>query len=122
MKILIPTSPGELIDKITILEIKKTKFTEEPTKLTNVVAELEELSSVVIPNSDHIKILRRQLSKINKHLWNIEDEIRACEDNQDFGSQFIHLARQVYQTNDERARVKRRINETLASDLIEEKS
>lgn len=123
-QILVPTSPGELIDKLTILELKKESI-QDPQKLQNIELELVELSRVAdhaIPQSDIITSLRNRLKQINHALWVIEDDIRICEKNKDFGDTFIQLARAVYITNDERAAVKKEINLSLGSQLIEEKS
>jgi hypothetical protein len=122
--ITIRISPGEVLDRLTILEIKSERMTDA-AKLANVRHELEELSAVVtktIPVRDYIRALHVELKAINAKLWEIEDDIRDCERSGDFGEKFVGLARAVYVTNDERSRVKRRINEALGSDLIEEKS
>lgn len=122
--ILTPTSPGELIDKLTILRIKSEQIADQ-SKLANITHEQNVLSQVAgdcIPNSDELQSLWDQLYVINSKLWVIEDDIRACEANNDFGQTFIELARAVYFTNDERAVVKKKINLLLGSDLVEEKS
>ena len=122
--ITIRISPGEVLDRLTILEIKSERMTDA-AKLANVRHELEELAAVVtktIPVRDDIRALHVELKAINAKLWEIEDDIRDCERSGDFGEKFVGLARAVYVTNDERSRVKRRINEALGSDLIEEKS
>lgn len=122
--ILTPTSPGELIDKLTILRIKSEQIADQ-AKLANITHEQNVLSQVAgdcIPNSDELQSLWDQLYVINSKLWVIEDDIRACEANNDFGQTFIELARAVYFTNDERAVVKKKINLLLGSDLVEEKS
>lgn len=122
--ILIEIAPGELIDKITILEIKSERITQAE-KLANVTAELSVLRdaylSAVSP-FDSLRELTGELKQTNAALWDIEDEIRDCERRQDFGPRFIALARSVYLQNDRRAALKRRINELLGSRLIEEKS
>jgi hypothetical protein len=117
-------APGELLDKITILEIKAERI-KDPDKLRNVRAELSLLSesrerSIIDPGG--LAELTAELKAVNEALWQIEDEIRACEFTGDFGPRFIELARSVYQQNDRRAAVKRRINERLGSRIIEEKS
>ena len=115
----VPVSVGEVLDKITILQIKQEKI-EDSTKRKNVSKELELLQSRVqvrIPND-----LISQLKQVNEQLWDIEDQIRICEKNQDFGTEFIQLARSVYITNDKRAELKREINVYTNSELIEEKS
>ncbi|OHC69807.1 MAG: hypothetical protein A3H93_12600 [Rhodocyclales bacterium RIFCSPLOWO2_02_FULL_63_24] len=121
---MIPQSWGEIIDKITILEIKTEKLTN-PAKLANVRRELNELVSVReqhFPAHVALAELSRKLKAVNESLWWIEDDIRECERAKDFGSNFIELARAVYVTNDQRAAVKREINDLLGSALIEEKS
>jgi hypothetical protein len=122
--ISVEVAPGELIDKITILQIK-TEQIREPDKLRNVRVELDVLCQARdenIPPSSELDNLADQLKSINQALWNIEDEIRDCERNQDFGPKFIELARSVYRSNDRRAALKREINELLGSKIIEEKS
>lgn len=120
----IPVSAGELIDKITILQIKAERISDD-SKLENVRRELDLLTGVAaecIPDSPEIQESTEELKQINAALWDIEDEIRCCEASQDFGERFIQLARSVYHTNDRRAAVKRRINDRLGSLLVEEKS
>ena len=115
---------GELVDKITILEIKKCRITEA-AKLKNVRAELEALQAVrarVLPASQKLDQLADQLKEINETLWFIEDRIRDHEREQNFGAAFVELARMVYVTNDRRAAVKSRINQLAGSRLVEEKS
>lgn len=122
--ILVPVSPGELIDKLTILRIKSERISD-PAKLVNIRHEQDVLSAVVadkVPASDALSAEWDTLYQINSALWEIEDDIRACDDKGDFGDTFIRLARAVYQTNDERAKVKRRINDLLGSAIVEEKS
>lgn len=122
--ITIRISPGEVLDRLTILEIKSERMTDSD-KLANVRLELKELAAVVaktIPVRDDIKALHMEIKAINAKLWEIEDDIRDCERGDDFSGKFVALARAVYVTNDERSRVKRCINEALGSDLIEEKS
>lgn len=124
MAIKIDVAPGELIDKITILEIKKANITD-PAKRRNVAHELAVLTRTLdaeVPASEPLRELRAQLKAINETLWQIEDDIRDHERKKDFGPRFIELARAVYRTNDQRAAVKRQINELLQSDIIEEKS
>lgn len=122
--IFVPTSPGELIDKLTILRLKSEKIVDQ-AKLVNVRHEMDTLSAVAdqnIPQSPELRTLWNDLYAINSDLWEIEDDIRACEARSDFGTGFIALARAVYVTNDERARVKKEINLLLGSQIIEEKS
>ncbi len=119
-----PIAIGELIDKITILEIKAERFTDA-AKIKNVQTELGLLRNrceQVIPASATLDSLAVQLKAVNEQLWELEDAIRDCERQTDFGPDFIALARSIYRTNDERAAVKRQINITFGSDLIEEKS
>ena len=120
----IPISWGELLDKITILQIKLENLTAQ-NALNNVARELKQLQSICsqsCPKTIKPKQLELELKKINQKLWDIEDKIRDKERNKSFDDEFIQLARSVYITNDERSRIKRRINETFGSDLIEEKS
>ena len=120
MKILTPTSLGELYDKISILEIKIANI-KDPVKLANVIKEYKELKVIGDANPiDHD--LYEKLKWINEDLWTIEDEIRTREKNKDFGEKFIELARAVYVTNDKRSEAKKEINLIYGSDLIEEKS
>ena len=122
--ILVPVSPGELIDKLTILQIKSERITDE-AKLANVRRELEVLTEVAdrtIPQTDEMQALRAELYEVNGDLWRIEDDIREHERRNAFDAGFIALARSVYVLNDSRADVKKRINLALGSDLIEEKS
>ena len=117
-------SPGELIDKITILEIKLERLVDA-AKNANVRTELETLAASrddAVPASPELDSLTAELKEINGRLWDIEDDIRDCERNKDFGPAFVELARRVYMTNDQRSRVKRQINELLGSRLVEEKS
>lgn len=123
-EILVPTAPGELIDKLTILQIKSERIAD-PAKLDNVrreQARLEATAADHLPERDDLTALRDELYAINAALWEIEDDIRLCEASGDFGPRFVALARAVYVTNDRRAAVKKRINLALGSDLVEEKS
>ena len=119
-----PISPGELIDKITILQIKSQRMTDSD-KLSNVRRELEALQSIwnacVYAGAD-VEAERDALRAVNERLWMIEDDLRDKERAQAFDAEFIRLARAVYLENDERAALKRRINVRLGSTLIEEKS
>jgi hypothetical protein len=120
----VPVSWGELIDKVTILEIKAVRLSS-PSALANVNKELALLAakaSVALRLSGDLTVLKDRLSKVNEALWEIEDTIREKEARQEFDAEFIELARSVYKRNDERATIKRQINTALRSDLIEEKS
>lgn len=122
--ILVPTAPGELIDKLTILRLKSEKITDTG-KLANVRHEKDVLQATAdrhLPASTDLAALWEELYQINAALWVIEDDIRTCEAAKDFGDTFIRLARAVYVTNDKRADVKKQINLLLGSDLVEEKS
>ena len=122
--IAIPISPGEVVDRLTILEIKSERISDK-TKLVNVHHELGKLleaAKSAIPDSEDMRALRAKLKAVNEELWVIEDDIRQCERERDFGATFIALARAVYKTNDRRADLKRRINEALGSDIMEQKS
>lgn len=124
MSVKIDISPGELIDKITILEIKSERM-DDAEKLKNVRFELDVLTTCMqeqIADVARISALHADLKTINEALWDIEDDIRDCERQQDFGDEFVRLARAVYVTNDKRAAVKKQINVALRSDLVEEKS
>jgi CHAT domain-containing protein len=124
LSIQVDIAPGELIDKITILQIKSERITDA-AKLENVRTELETLTASrdsAIAASDALTSLSDELKAINEELWEIEDAIRDCERSQDFGETFIGLARAVYRTNDRRADVKRRINDLLGAAFSEEKS
>jgi hypothetical protein len=122
--ILVPTAPGELIDKLTILRLKEERIAD-PAKVANVVVEKTALMATAdaqIPPSAELDTLWEDLYQINSDLWVIEDDIRDCEKAKDFGEDFIRLARAVYITNDRRADVKKKINLLLGSALVEEKS
>ena len=117
----IEISNGELVDKLSILEIKLNKI-QDSEKLKNIHKEyslLEKAASLIIKRDDP---LYRQLLDINQKLWEIEDRIRELEKNKDFGSEFIETARMVYFNNDIRAKIKQQINLKTNSDLFEEKS
>ena len=117
-------SAGELIDKITILQIK-VKRIKDKVKLVNIETEykvLTETRDSTINITLELQELTQNLSSVNEKLWQIEDDIREFESKKDFGPEFIKLARSVYLTNDSRAELKRRINLVLGSKLIEEKS
>lgn len=119
-----PVSYGELVDKLTILEIKSERIVDS-AKLANVRDELRLLTSLWEADpvsATDIRTERGELKRINEALWDIEDEIRLKERDQTFDARFIELARAVYRTNDRRAAVKRAINLKLGSRLVEEKS
>ena len=116
----VPVSWGELIDKITILEIKVERLSA-PDARQNAQHELALLLAALPPRSDALERLRRELAAVNRRLWDIEDAVRAKESKQSFDDEFVALARSVYRTNDERSRIKRDINRLLRSPLIEEK-
>ena len=120
----IPISWGELLDKITILKIKNENLTSE-SALENVEREFKQLGSILtknFPSNADAQQFEEELRHINQKLWDIEDKIREKEKHKSFDDEFIQLARSVYITNDERSRIKRRINETFGSELVEEKS
>ena len=123
-EILIPMSPGEILDKITILQIKAERISD-PAKVANVKTELEMLSAVwneAVEVDTEITALTAELKSINEALWEIEDDIRDEERGKRFGERFIELARAVYVTNDERANAKKKVNLHLNSNIVEEKS
>jgi hypothetical protein len=122
--LLVPISPGELLDKITILRIKQARILDAG-KLANVKLELALLEQTWrdCGGATHeVTLEERALQNVNERLWDIEDRIRDKEAKQSFDRDFIELARSVYVANDERAAIKRRINTQLGSRLIEEKS
>ncbi|MBU0725009.1 MAG: hypothetical protein KJ904_17300 [Alphaproteobacteria bacterium] len=128
MAIQVPVSWGELMDKISILEIKSERI-DDAAKLVNVRAELTALAGVRganlpadRPTLDALDRLMADIKAVNEALWEIEDDIRDCERARDFGDRFVALARAVYKTNDKRAELKREINTLLGSALVEEKS
>jgi hypothetical protein len=121
--IVVEIAPGELLDKITILEIKAERITDAE-KLHHVQTELTALRAVrdrAIPASTELGELTAELRQVNGTLWDVEDAIRLCEREGDFGARFVELARSVYRHNDRRATLKRRINELLGSAIREEK-
>ena len=122
--IQVPVSPGEVLDKITILEIKSERI-KDPEKVANVRVELtllQETWSENIRDTEQIRKLHAQLKGINEALWEIEDDIRDKERAREFDARFIELARAVYVTNDRRSEVKKQLNHHLGSEIIEEKS
>ncbi len=121
--VMAPVSPGELLDKITILEIKSERI-EDADKLKNVRYELELLTRLwneAVPDAD-LAAERAELKSVNEKLWEIEDDIRDKEAAKRFDEEFIELARSVYYTNDRRAAVKKQVNLKLGSAIVEEKS
>jgi hypothetical protein len=122
--ILVPISPGELLDKITILRIKSARM-REATKLANVRLELELLEKTWRDSgcaTPEVAADEQALQAVNERLWDIEDRIREQERARSFGAAFIELARSVYIENDERAAIKKRVNLKLGSRIVEEKS
>ena len=120
---MVEVSWGDLVDKLTILEIKAQRLTA-PTAVANVRKELTALQSVLQrlqPRPAELDALKAQLKSVNQSLWDVEDQIRAKEAAQSFDRGFIELARAVYFNNDQRARLKREINVLLKSELVEEK-
>jgi len=120
-RVLSEVSPGELLDKISILEIKleKVKDKDRQKRIKNEYDILKKVQNSSIEMSDKIKDLYRSVSNVNIKLWDIEDKIRICEQNKDFGKNFIELARGVYFNNDNRAKLKNEINEILKSNIRE---
>ncbi len=123
MEIEIKCSLGEIIDKMTILEIK-AKLIKDKKKLININKELNYIQQKLNKENYKTKIqnLIEELTTVNNKLWNIEDEIRIKEKRKEFDKRFIDLARDVYKTNDIRSKIKKEINILLGSDLVEEKS
>jgi len=123
-KILTEISAAELLDKISILEIKldSIKDKEKLVEINKEYKSLEETKKSNIEITENLQNLINQLSEINLKLWNIEEEKRICEKNSDFGNNFIQLARNVYINNDKRAKIKSDINKLLGSNIKEVKS
>lgn len=120
----VPVSPGEVLDKITILEIKSERM-DDPVKVANVRRELELLQATwqkAVPQDETVRRLHAKLKSINEDLWVIEDDIRDKEFAREFDQRFIDLARSVYVTNDQRADAKKELNLYLGSEIVEEKS
>jgi hypothetical protein len=117
---LIPVSWGELVDKISILEIKCARL-RAPDAVANATRELAALTAVLEPVAEAVAAEHAALTTVNTRLWEIEDAIRAKEAIGDFGEAFVALARSVYRENDERGRIKAAINRALRSPLVEEK-
>ena len=123
MRIEIPVSFGELIDKLTILEIKKSKITDNE-KLKNIQLEFELLNKkykTILNDTNELQVFYDALLKVNSKLWEIEDKIRILENNKEFNEEFIDLARSVYKSNDERFAIKNEINKTFDSEIQEQK-
>ena len=123
-EITVPVSFGELLDKISILQIKSERMSDE-AKLANVHRELSALETTWMAHpaaGNDIARLRAELKAVNERLWEVEDEVRLKEKAQAFDGDFVELARSVYLQNDERARIKKAINLALGSGYVEEKS
>ena len=123
-KILTEISAGELLDKISILEIKLNNI-KDKEKLVDINKEYESLEDTRKSNiemTENLQKLINQLIEINLKLWNIEEEKRICEKNEDFGNNFIKLSRNVYKNNDKRAKIKSDMNKLLGSNIKEVKS
>jgi hypothetical protein len=123
MRLLVPISVGELLDKITILELKAAAV-QAPAARANIARELAELEAArrrELPQSAQLEGLLTELREVNARLWQIEDELRRRERDGDFDAGFVALARRVYHENDRRAAIKRRINEMTGSAIVEEK-
>ena len=120
-KILTEISAGELLDKISILEIKLDKINDKVSliEINKEYASLSETKNSNISISQDLENLTKQLKETNMKLWSIEDEKRMCERNKDFGKKFIELARNVYLNNDKRAKIKSEINKLLGSNIKE---
>ncbi|MBS2016742.1 MAG: hypothetical protein JST00_27910 [Deltaproteobacteria bacterium] len=123
MDLTIAISPGELFDRLTILRIKDERITD-PAKLENVRRELELVASLAMSLTldRACRSAVEALHEVNAKLWDVEDALREAERANDFGPTFVGLARSVYRLNDERASLKKRINRSLGSSLVEEKS
>jgi hypothetical protein len=124
MLLLVPISVGELLDKISILEIKagEIRAAAQRANVMHELALLDEARAREVPALPELDALYAELQAVNRRLWRIEDDLRAIEKTGQFGERFIELARSVYRENDRRAALKRRINELTGSDIVEEKS
>ena len=123
MRIEIPVSFGELVDKLTILEIKKSKITNNE-KLKNIQVEFELLNKkyqTKLKDTKELQVFYDALLEVNHKLWKIEDKLRILENNKEFNEEFIDLARSVYKLNDERFAIKNEINKTFDSEIQEQK-
>ena len=120
-KIRAEISAGELLDKISILEIKldKIKGKENLEEINKEYKILKDVQNSSIEVTEKLKTLFKEIKEVNLNLWNIEDELRICEKNKDFGQNFIKLARDVYLNNDKRSKIKSKINEVLGSNIKE---
>ena len=120
-KILTEISAGELLDKISILEIRleKIKNKEDRKEINKEYGILKKTQKSNIETTEKTKHLFNEIKKVNQNLWNIEDKLRICEKNKDFGETFIELARSVYFANDKRSRIKLEINKLLGSNIVE---
>jgi hypothetical protein len=124
MLLMIPASAGEVLDKLTILDIKLARIADA-AKRANVAAERAQLGAAwgaALPDPQGVADLESELRAVNETLWEVEDALREAERAGDFGPTFVALARSVYHTNDRRAAIKKRVNERLGSVLVEEKS
>lgn len=118
-----PTTPGQLLDRITILRIKVQRVTD-PARRASVAAELKELTEIFdrhVARSPELAALEAELQQVNEGLWDVEDALRLCEANAQFDARFVELARSVYKKNDYRFDVKRRIDVLLGSSMVEQK-
>ncbi|MBG9389103.1 DUF6165 family protein [Caenimonas aquaedulcis] len=124
--VLVPVSPAELLDKKTILEVKRERIVA-PEKLANVKRELALLTDIArellaqVDPASGVAQLEAQLLQVNREIWDLENTVRACEQAKDFGEEFVRTARSIYASNDRRAAIKRQINLALGAELIEEK-
>lgn len=128
MNIEIPVSVGELIDRISILRLKRARI-RDPQKLANVISELDHLEAIrdrmigsLADVPPHVRQRVAELDEANRRIWDVEDELRLLERAGDFGPRFVNAARQVYRLNDERHRLKRALSEDYGSEIVEEKS
>lgn len=124
MRVTIPVSFGELVDKITILELKASKIRDLDARehVEHELGLLRAAHATLVPANTAVEQATAELRAINQTLWDIEDELRECERRQNFGPAFVELARRVYKTNDMRSAVKRRLDVALGSEIREEKS
>jgi len=120
-KILSEISAGELLDKISILEIKREKIKDKTCQeeINKEYSILKEVQNSSIEMTEKLKTLLKEIKEVNLNLWNIEDKLRVCEKNKDFGQTFIELARGVYLNNDKRSKIKFEINKILGSNIRE---